>query len=64
MEDLREIALHRFIDVMENRFLSKKLQEKNAFVEMLILTTLRHLIYVNKNIQKYITKKLEKQMFM
>ena len=61
MEDLREIALHRFIDVMENRFLSKKLQEKNAFVEMLILTTLRHLIYVNKNIQKYITKKLEKQ---
>lgn len=61
MEDLREAALCRFVDVMENRFLQKKSQEKNAFVEMLILTALRRLVYLSENIQKYMSKKLEKQ---
>ena len=61
MEDLREAALYRFVDVMENRFLQKKSQEKNAFVEMLILTALRRLVYLSENIQKYMSKKLEKQ---
>ena len=65
MSDSREISMK----IMQNFLKDKKLenfseqssQEENAFVTMLVMTALRHLVYIRKILKSFVNKKLSSQ---
>ncbi len=65
MTDLRELALNVVKDVLEKKnsvvhtTISEK--EENAFITMLVLTSLRKLVFIRKILKKFVAKKLSKQ---
>ena len=66
MTDLRETALSIVKEVLEGKSsvvrtkISEK-EEENAFITMLVLTSLRKLVFIRKILKRFITKKLSKQ---
>lgn len=67
MADSREISLQILQNILETKNFSGLASaplakdEDNAFITMLILTSLRHLVYIRKILKKLVTKKLAKQ---
>lgn len=69
MTDSRETALRILHALLEEKSFSGSVQsipgsgheEDNAFITMLILTSLRHLVYIRKVLKNLISRKLSKQ---
>ena len=68
MVDSREISLQILHGILENKtpsaFSKSRItlhDDDNAFINMLVLTALRHLTYIDKILKSLITKKLSKQ---
>ena len=66
MADSRELSLYILQNILENKSISslsdtKSAEKETAFIRMLTLTALRHLVYIRNILKKLITKKLSKQ---
>ena len=63
----REISLHLLQNILEGKSSSIDLQaseltsDDNAFITMLVLTSIRHLTYIRKILKQFISKKLSSQ---